>query len=348
MRSLIICLACFLLIGCPASESRLPPVIEFTKTPKAAEGGPDKTEDIEGRVKNAARGQKIVLYAKSGIWWVQPFADKPLTDIEADSTWKTTTHYGTEYAALLVGDDFQPIAKLDQLPEAGGKIAAVAVVSGSENKEEISKNIQFSGYEWKVRTTSSDRGGTVNSFHSENVRVDENGFLHLRIRKKDDAWSCAEVSLTRSLGYGTYNFVVGDTAQLEPSAVLSMFTWDDLEAGQNHREIDIEITRWGEPENKNMQYVIQPYYVPANVARFNLPAGLITNSIRWEQGRADFKTFPGKDAARPAPVAAHLFTSGIPASEGENVHISFYVFGYGKIPLQKETEIVIEKFEFLP
>ena len=73
MRSLIICLACFLLIGCHASESHLPPVIEFTKTPKAAEGGPDKTEDIKGRVKNAVRGQKIVLYAKSAIWWVQPF-----------------------------------------------------------------------------------------------------------------------------------------------------------------------------------------------------------------------------------------------------------------------------------
>ncbi len=58
---------------------------------------------------------------------------------------------------------------------------------------------------------------------------------------------CAEVILTRSLGYGTYSFVVRDVAQLEPAAALGMFTWDDLGVEQNHREMGVEISRWGDP-----------------------------------------------------------------------------------------------------
>jgi hypothetical protein len=36
-------------------------------------------------------------------------------------------------------------------------------------------------------------------------------------------WRCAEVNLARSLGYGTYRFVVRESSFLEPAAVLSMF-----------------------------------------------------------------------------------------------------------------------------
>ncbi len=349
MKKLILILICFYISGCFGRQEISAPLIEFTKTPKASEGGPDKTDSIEGRVRNARPGQKIVLYAKSGIWWIQPFADQPFTEIQPDSTWKSSTHYGTEYAALLVDADFQTSAKLEVLPEVGGKIAAIAVVKGDEDKNEILKTVQFSGYEWKVRASASDRGGANNSFDPANVRVDEKGFLHLRITKTNDGWACAEVSLKRSLGYGSYNFVVRDAAHLVPSAVLSIFTWDNLNATQNHREMDIEITRWGDAANKNLQYVIQPYYVPANVARFNLPEGLMTHSLRWEQGRAEFKTVRGKDLnEKSATVAEHIFTSGVPAPDGEAVSISFYVFGYGKIPLQKESEIIIEKFEYLP
>ena len=50
--------------------------------------------------------------------------------------------------------------------------------------------------------------------------LDATGALHLRITKKGDRWSCAELELTRSLGYGTYIVTVRDTSKLEPAAVL--------------------------------------------------------------------------------------------------------------------------------
>lgn len=45
------------------------------------------------------------------------------------------------------------------------------------------------------------------------------------------------------------------------------------------REMDIEISRWGELTGKNSQYVIQPSYIAANVVRFLSPPGRLTYSF---------------------------------------------------------------------
>jgi hypothetical protein len=145
---------------------------------------------------------------------------------------------------------------------------------------------------------------------------------------------------------------VRDTSRLEPAAVLGMFTWDYAGADQNNREMDIEISRWGDPSNKNMQYVVQPFHVVANAARFATPGEALTHSLRWEPGRASFKTIrnsePGKTVRGAETVAEHVFTSGVPSPGIESVRMSLYIFGAAKIPLQKEAEVVIEKFEYLP
>ena len=110
--------------------------------------------------------------------------------------------------------------------------------------------------------------------------------------------------------------MVRDVSHLEPAAAFGMFTWDDLGVEQNHREVGIEISRWGDPANKNAQYVIQPYYVAANVARFTAPAGRLTHSFRWEPGRVSFKTVLGalgagsarRRAARSHVRSAHAWS----------------------------------------
>jgi signal transduction histidine kinase len=106
--------------------------IEFTRIPKAAEGGPASTIDtIEGRAIGARPGQQIVLYARSGDWWVQPYADQPFTAVRADSTWTNVTHAGTEYAALLVEPGYVPSPTVHAMPEAGGLVVAVAITKGT-------------------------------------------------------------------------------------------------------------------------------------------------------------------------------------------------------------------------
>jgi PAS domain S-box-containing protein len=78
----------------------------------------------------ARPGQRIVLFAHWGPWWVQPLVDQPFTTIEPDFKWRSVTHFGTQYAALLVDTNYQPPARTDALPSTGQGVVAVAVVNG--------------------------------------------------------------------------------------------------------------------------------------------------------------------------------------------------------------------------
>ncbi|MBX3280794.1 MAG: hypothetical protein KF868_22580 [Acidobacteria bacterium] len=312
--------------------------------PQADEAGRDKHDIIEGRVLGARAGQQIVLYARTGAWWVQPLVNQPFTKIQSNSEWTNATHLGTEYAALLVEPNYRPPAATDTLPTPGGAVAAVAIVKGRSSPP--SKMLQFSGYEWRVRSAPSNRGGK-NLYDPGNAWVDASGALHLRIAKADDNWTCAEVSLNRSMGYGTYSFTVRDTSELELPVAFVMFTFDYAGADQNYREVNIEISRWGDPTSHNAQYVIQPYYMAANVARFTVPAGVLTHSFRWEPGRVSFRTVRGAGAAGRA-VAEQVFTSGIPSPGIEATRMALYVFRSSRLPLRNGAEVVIEKFEYLP
>jgi hypothetical protein len=344
----------FCLVLLDACQNRISkPYIEFTKIPVAAVGGLDNMDTIAGRVIGVHPEQRIVLYAKSGgRWWIQPFARDPLfTEIQEDSKWKNVTHLGEEYAALLVDPSYSPPQTTDALPATGDAIAAVAVVKGQPADPSLSlKLLHFSGYDWSVRDLLSYRGGSMNSFDPANAWTDENGALHLRVTKNQDGWSCAEVRLTRSLGYGTYLFVVRDISHLEPSAVLSLFIWDGMVGtDENRQELDIEMSRWGVPNNENAQYVVQPYYIPTNIVRFNVPAGVLTHTFRWEPGLVTFTTYAGAQVTgRAHPLNQHVFTAHVPAAGGKVARINLYVFGFGKVPLQRENEIVVEKFKYYP
>jgi hypothetical protein len=156
------------------------------------------------------------------------------------------------------------------------------------------------------------------------------------------------VKLVRSLGYGTYSFQLRDVSHLEPSALLTLITWDGVGTESTRRELDVELGRWGYLENTNVNYVVQPYYVPANVLAFRVPPGAYTHSFRWEPGQVAFSTVAGSGNTGGGVIKRHVFTSGVPSPEGKSVRIGLYVFGQGKIPLKTENEIVIDKFEYLP
>jgi hypothetical protein len=353
LRVPILCsLLALALAGChdhPATNAVV--AIEFTKIPPAAQGGRERVDTISGRVTGARPGQQIVVYARSGPWWVQPWPDKALIPINPDSTWSTPTHLGFEYAAFLVNPGYQPPATMDVLPAAAGPIILVESTKGTGTPQVAPMvPLTFSGYDWVVRTISSDRGGLNNLYDGDNAWTDARGALHLRIHKKGDKWSCAEIKLTRSLGYGTYLIVTRDTAHLEPSAVFSMTTFDDWGGAAHYREMDVEWSKWGDASSKNnTQFAIQPFYVPGNVAPFVAPSGTLSSSLRWESGKATFKMVRGSSMRAGAPlVAEHVFTSGIPTAATEVLQLLFYVVASDQSPLQHENEIVIEKFEYLP
>ena len=341
-KSVLFLLLCILLSACRSRQADARPSIEFSRVPGAFESGSDAIDIIEGQVIGARPGQQIVLYARNGAWWVQPLVNEPFTKIQPDSKWTNSTHLGTEYAALLVEPDYRPPPSIEVLPKEGNGVAAVAIADGASAVH--SKILHFSGYDWRVRSAPSSRGGG-NGYDPDNAWTDASGALHLRIAKTSGNWTCAEVSLTRSFGYGSYSFVVRDISRLEPAAVFGMFTWDYAGTDPNHREMAVEISRWGDPLSKNAQYVIQPYYVPANVSRFTAVPGVLTHVFHWEPGRVSFSTVGGSGSR---PVSGHVFTSGVPSHGVESIRMNLYVFNGARTPLQNEAEVVVDKFEYLP
>ena len=165
--------------------------------------------------------------------------------------------------------------------------------------------------------------------------------------QRNGRWYCAEVNLTRSLGFGTYRFVVQDTGHIGPSAVVSMFTYDEGSVDEARRELDVELSRWGNPAGKNAQFVVQPFYVAENVARFEAPSGPMTYTFRWQPESATFKATRGS-APSARTISQHMFAAGIPQATGQTVHIDLYNFHRAGSSLQQPAEVVIEKFEYLP
>jgi hypothetical protein len=359
-------------------ESQPPPapVIKVTRIPPPG-GGSEQMKPIAGEVSGIDLKDcrcKVVIFSLGDVWYVQPYASAPFTEIAQDGRFEANIHLGSKYAVLLVKQSYQPPAKTENLPSVSGDVLALTTVNAVEEKRadsyedkqsNFARVISFSGYEWKVKTSENQVGPGPNYFSdgSENVEVDAAGRLHLRITQRDGRWQCAEVVLTQSLGYGTYRFYL-DT---EPEkvgrtvyGVLGMFTWSEASDEFHHREIDCEVSAWGtrpeaaEGRNQLGQFVIQPSTVPHNIARYSMPPQMAasTHAFTWRPESVFCHSLQGH-AARPASkqqlIYEHTFTRNVPpAAEGTHARINLWLLA-GRPPADgKEFEVIISKFEHAP
>jgi hypothetical protein len=109
------------------------PVAEITisRIPRyQPEGGPDTRDTIAGTVRTPLPGDyNVVVYARADAWYIQPtpFSMQP---IERDNTWKTWTHTGSSYAALVVRKTYKPMTRLDVLPQVDADVLSRMIVEG--------------------------------------------------------------------------------------------------------------------------------------------------------------------------------------------------------------------------
>jgi hypothetical protein len=347
-RTFLLLLSMQTLAGCHYRQ----PSVTLTTIPIAGPGGPDNVAVFEGDVRQARDGQRLVLYSKAGVWWLQPNADGPYTAVQPGGHWKREVHLGSEYAAILVDARYNPPATTPTLPPIGNSIIAISTAPGSAegpfHSTQPSHTIRFSGNDWSERVLPSDRLGP-HTYSPNNISLDEHGFLHLRITKHSEGWVCSELTLNRSLGYGTYTFTVKDSAQLEPAAVFSMFTWSDSGREYNNREMNINLSRWGHSEGNNAEFIVQPFFVKTNSYRFTVPSGPHTYSMRWEPGSAIFRSASGgTEAQHEHPIALHTFSGNVPPAGDERINMNFCDFGLAEHSLRQEAEIVVEHFQYLP
>jgi hypothetical protein len=173
--------------------------------------------------------------------------------------------------------------------------------------------IAFAGETWARRASpylGSPDPPNYNCFSPAHVWVDEQGWLHLRLAPRPAAESCpadvfwgAELWPLRRTGYGEYRFhTSGPVDSLDPQAVFGAFTWDP-DFAPEHRELDVEVGRWGQPADPNAQYVVQSHLVPDHRERFTiLPADSasgLTFILSWAPGSVTFSAWRGHHAGVP-------------------------------------------------
>jgi hypothetical protein len=214
--------------------------------------------------------------------------------------------------------------------------------------------IQFSGYEWTVR---SGRGGPgPNLWDESNVWLDASGALHLKISQRDGKWSCAEVTMQKRLGFGRYEFQIeGPIDRLDDNVVLGLFNYPTRDVGSDAtHEIDIEFARWGEAKNPIGNYTVWPVQKglkqQSKPFSFTLEGQPSTHRFTWSKGQILFQSLRGSRNDDGEEFSRWIFAPADPekriSSKPMPVHINLWLF-QGRPPKNnQEVEIVVHRFSF--
>ena len=336
------------------------PQILLTNVP-AFGSSTDLSGSVTG-VNPSACAVAVFIFIPSAGWWSKPFCDPQLTVIHPDGSWTADITTGgvdnqaTKITALLVATNYNQacVTGAGILPT---NVTAQALASATVIREDPNLRwVSFSGYDWSVKTAPGMLGPGPNYFSdsTNNVWLDAQGQLHLRIMNVSNQWQCAEVMSARTFGYGSYRFELGsDVNAINLNAVLGLFTYGE-DPGYAHREIDVECSRWSNSfDINNAQFVVQPYDTPGHWARYPVPGGLSdsTQLFTWETNKITFQSQRGPYAPNPAPgnlVTNWVYTLDVPQTGDEVVHLNLWL--YNTVPPQGNVpvEFIIKSFQFVP
>jgi hypothetical protein len=309
-----------------AGDARAATSVEFTSVPAYG-----SQSNLQGKVYgvNPANYRVAVFIYIDGVgWFTKPTCAGPLTAIQPDGTWTADITTGgvdsnaTRLAAYVVPAGFsQPcVTNVFCVP---APVPQQAIASAIVTRVDPTvRSFHWSGYDWWVKSSASPVGPGPNDFSSStnNVFIDTQGRLHLRITHVGSTWQCAEIVSQLTLGYGTYLFHLATPVDgLDPNVVLGLFTWSNEDDFAN-REMDVECGRWVDPADyANAQFVVQPYYLPSHLVRYRIPT-LATNatpSFNWQTNTIAFLCTTGTPASSAIATNALLnpgFESGTGAT----------------------------------
>lgn len=304
-------------------------------------------------------------------WWIKPRSGEPLTPVASDCSWSCdiTTGGRDPWAVEIIAflwpkDEGEPPIVLGEqcLPDELFLYCHTPVIRY--------RKISFSGYEWWIKRSChfsvNDRVGPGPNYFSdseENVWVDPDGYLHLKIVKRDGKFYCSEIIGTDPFGDGIYVFVVGSRVDLlDERVVLGGFLWEDC-VPPHYRELDIEFTKWSDPgEPNNSQYVVMPDW-PGHKHRFNTDYAFDSNCIVdgnesthiiiRHKDKICFLSYYGDFCLVPPErcfIDSWCFTNSehIPDSGASTPRINLWL-DYGNLPSDgQEAEIVVRSFQYIP
>ena len=231
------------------------------------------------------------------------------------------------------------------------KGTSTATTHTSTSKGTGPRTVTFAGREWWVKSGEWGPGPNHWSDSAESVWVDDEGSLHLVIREIEGEWHCAEVYSTEVAQYGVHRFYVDSALDdLDANAVFAPFLYANDET-----EIDIEFTRWGNPDAPhNGQYVVQPYSNLGNLETFpmSLDGTFTTHAFDWQADSIRFTSLHGHYEEAPSPgfvIHDWLYEGADVPEQAESlrIHINLWLY-QGRAPARGEAVSVIVRAADLP
>jgi len=359
--TLVVLLAAAVSVLLPQTAVAQNPSIEFTYVP--AHGS---TENLQGRVHDVNQGScsvAVYIYGDGFGWWTKPSFAAPKVPIREDSTWTCDiTTGGSDRFAIRIKAYLWP-NEIGTPPTADGKETLWSWMDTLPHCDSIRptrRTLVFCGDTWYVKASDTrvgpgDPNGNYFSDSTANVWLDSAGQMHLRIAHRGSTWWCSEVYRKRSRGYGPYIFAVtGPIGRFDPNVVLGLFDYDNWPVPPYlrnlHREIDIELSRWGTSGDTNAQYVVQPYTIAGNRHRWWFPPDIdsSTHSFNWQPESIRFLSVKGHQFGPPYDSVIYTWLySGpdIPNEGTETPRMNLWLLNGMPPTNDSEVEVVVARFE---
>ena len=244
-----------------------------------------------------------------------------------------------------------------EMGENGEKLIKV----GEPGEYIVRYKVNFSGYWWRVRPWSDERENPgPNFWSSNNVWVDDNGSLHLRISHMNGRWYSAEVYTEEDLGYGVYTwYIIGRIDQLDKNVVLGLFAMND-----DRHEVDIEFSKWGKGEKKNGWYTLWygrgPDQNPERIDQKSFDMRLKgTCSTHWFIATDKYVYFKSVHGHYLPGEETHVISEEefkinenelrkLPRLEHARAHINLWLVNGTAPSDNSEVEVIISRFEHYP
>ncbi len=197
--------------------------------------------------------------------------------------------------------------------------------------------IRFAGVDWNVKNGGPyGPGPNYWSDSPQSVWVDSLGRLHLKIRKENGRWYCAEISTVQTTHYGEHRFLVdGFIDRMDKNIVLGLFVYAD-----DQNEIDIEYSKWGyETKTDVGSYTVQPYSTIGNQYTFESPldSSKTTHYFDWQPGYVMFASMHGYYYGAPPSdnyyIARWIYSGSDNPSDTRNLHTHINLWlNNGEVP----------------
>lgn len=202
---------------------------------------------------------------------------------------------------------------------------------------------RFSGLSWRARKAGI-RAGPGNNFwnaSSPNVRVDDAGYLHLRIDFVDDAWRSAEVSTPLPDAPCRVHVTIGSPLTPLPAGViLGVFAYRS-----DASEFDFEAGPWDSKDDTDGHFTVQPASIPGHQYAFHLSSHEVNElTVDWRRGRIGFRlTTPSEEDEE----RWEYIGEDAPEPRGHRLHMNLWLL-QGNPERAVPIDIAVRRVEIIP